>query len=29
MRAVKVTVENAEEAGVVTLNRVQPRLGMR
>ena len=28
MRAVKVTVENAEEAGMVTLNKVQPRVGI-
>ena len=28
MRAVKVTVENANEAGVVSLNRTQPRVGI-
>ena len=28
MRAVKVTVENADEDGVVTLNKVQPRVGI-
>ena len=28
MRKVRVTVENAEEGGVVTLNKVQPRVGI-
>ena len=28
MRKVRVTVENAEEGGVVTLNKVQPRVGL-
>ena len=28
MRAVKVTVDNVEEAGTVTLNKVQPRVGI-